>query len=284
VLQLERPGGWSDLVCPSRGWAHWLGAAGIATSVHTRPAGGRPRRAWGARLPDDQIRQWLTRGLLLDGTAARILEERGFGSLTGLTDLRVITQDQVVYATETCTHPDFTRRVGAQLSVNSEFFTAFGQQLIQGLPAPAAQEITELRGPAQERVGHGILRFTNELGGRVVITPWNADTKPVLNALRAEQLARLLRWLDPGGACGRVEGGAWLVPLVLRDEQAWRAVIWNAGGMRCASWRGMRRAACEQLGRGVAARCHRHPHARAGHAAQAGSPCRNRSTRGNVSS
>jgi len=230
ALQLHRSGTWSDLVCPSRGWAHWLGAAGIATSVH--PVDGVVALAGpGVRaLRNEDLDRWLTGGLLLDGEAARILEERGFGSLTGLTGLRAITQDDVVYATETCAHPGFTRRVGAQLSVNSEFFTAFGQRLLQGTPAAGALEVTELRGPAQDRVGHGIIAFTNARGGRVATVPWLADTRPVMNSLRADQLARLLRWLDRNGACGRVEGGAWLVPLLLRDEQTWRAVIWNAGG------------------------------------------------------
>lgn len=226
---LTHGGTWSELVCPTRGWAHWLGAAGLATSVHPE-APVIALAGPGVRAFDEAtLRGWLTRGVLLDGEAARILAERGFAELIGLAAPRTITQADVVYATECCTHPAFTFRPGAQLSVNSEFFTAFGQRLIQGRPAAGAHEVTELRDPHQHRAGHGILAFTNPAGGRVVITPWNADSKPVMNRLRAEQLARLTTWLHGGETCARVTGGAWLVPVVMRQDTITRVVIWNAG-------------------------------------------------------
>ena len=229
-LHTKKGGAWSELVCPGRGWAGWLGAAGVATSVHAEGAVVALAGPGVRSFSDAALKEWLARGVLLDGEAARILDERGFSAYTGLSDIRTITQQDVVYATECCTHPLFTRRPGAQLSVNSEFFTAFGQHLIQGTLAPSTLEITELRGPRQERCGHGALAYANTLGGRVAIMPWNADTLPCMNTLRADQLARILAWLDPSLRHGRAEGGAWLVPLVLADAQRWRVVIWNAGG------------------------------------------------------
>lgn len=226
---LTHGGAWSELVCPTRGWAHWLGAAGLATSVHADAPVIALAGPGVNAFADESLHAWLARGVLLDGEAARILETRGFGAQIGLSTIRPITQADVVYATECCTHPAYTFRPGAQLSVNSEFFTAFGQRLIQGRPAEGAEEVTELRDPQQNRVGHGILTFTNAAGGRVVITPWNADTKPVMNHLRAEQLARLVAWLHGGSSSGRVTGGAWLVPLVMRHGSEARVVIWNAG-------------------------------------------------------
>ena len=218
---------WQELVCPSRGWAHWLGAAGLATSVHDHgdvvALGGPVIHAFS----NEQIQDWLQRGVLLDAYAARVLARRGFGRHIGLDQPVNITQEDRPYAVEACLHPDFTFRPGALLSVNSEFFTPYGQNLIQGRLAPGAFEITELRGPRQERMGHGITGFTNESGGRVVITPWAADTPVHMNHLRMDQLSRITSFLAGGSPCLRVSGGAWLVPLMMADQSSWRLAVWN---------------------------------------------------------
>lgn len=220
---------WAELVCPSRGWAAWLGAAGLATTVHADgnviALGGPVVHAF----DDGQVAEWLHRGVLLDGYAARLLAQRGFGKYMGMEELSGITQNDRPYAVEACVHADFIFRCGAVISVNSEFFTPYGQKLVQGIVSPGAFEITELRGPRQERMGHGITGFVNEWGGRVVITPWNADTSPHMNHLRADQLAKICAFLNGGPACVGVSGGAWLTPLLLTDASGWRLVIWNGG-------------------------------------------------------
>ncbi len=240
-LHTARGGSWEELVCPSRGWAGWLGAAGLATSVQTDgnviALGGPVVHA----LSDEQIGRWLRRGLLLDGYAARVLAERGFAAEIGLAHIHAITQNDRPYAVEVCVHPDYTFRPGALISVNSEFFTPYGQHLIQGTPAPEATLVTELRGPQQERMGHGVIAFTNRHGGRVAIAPWNADTPPHMNHLRADQWARITTFLNRGSPCFRAEGGAWLVPVVFADAHQWRAVIWNGSSDDVATitWHGL---------------------------------------------
>ncbi|MEX1115382.1 MAG: hypothetical protein WEB53_09030, partial [Akkermansiaceae bacterium] len=218
---------WEELVCPSRGWANWLGAAGLATSVHAdsevTAVGGPVVHSF----DDEQIKSWLQRGLLLDAYAARILASRGFGAQIGIDQLTPLTQENRPFAVEACTHPDFTFRPEALISVNSEFFTPYGQKLLQGELAAGAFEITELRGPRQEKMGHGITGFVNEWGGRVAVTPWEAETPVHMNSLRADQLARLTTFLAGGKACLRVSGGAWLVPLMMSNQTSWRLAIWN---------------------------------------------------------
>ena len=218
---------WEELVYPSRGWAAWLGASGLATSVH---ADGEVTALAGQVIhafDDDQIAAWLHRGILLDGEAASLLLERGFAKQIGINNISTITQADRPYAVETCIHPGFTSHPGACISVNSEFFTPYGQKLIQGELLPGTFEITELRGPHQQRMGHGITGFINEWGGRVVITPWSANTAPHMNQLRAGQLAKICGFLNAGDVCIQVSGHPWLVPLAMVDDTQWRMAIWN---------------------------------------------------------
>lgn len=223
-------GAWQDLVCAGRGWARWLGAAGLATAVRDDAAvtalGGSVVHAFS----DAQIKAWLQRGVLLDGPAARILVERGFADQIGLSATDEISQCDRPYAVEVCVHPDFNPRVDATISVNSEFFTPYGQRLIQGKMSPGAFLITELRGPRYEPMGHGLVGFVNEWGGRVVIAPWSVDTPCHMNTLRAAQLERVAHFLNGDEPCIHVEGGAWLVPVALTDGERFRLIIINGGG------------------------------------------------------
>jgi hypothetical protein len=215
---------WFSLVCPHRGWAGWLGGSGIAftmrpMTVNTLGGAG----AWA--FTDEEIRRWLTGGLLLDGPAAAILLERGFGELIGLRNGRFITQQDRLYAVEHALDPAFGPRAGAEMNVNTGSYAA---RLFQGDPLPGARFASDLRGPTNDVVGHGLTLFDNALGGRVAVAPWDANASPALNPQRAAQLAGILRYLDPDNTAGCVEGGAWLVPQFLTDGNAWHAVVWNA--------------------------------------------------------
>ena len=88
--------------------------------------------------------------------------------------------------------------------------------------------MSDIRGPRQNVVGHGLVLFENELGGRVAVVPWQVDAGWSLTTYRATQLTRTLDWLDPQRTHGRVEGGAWLVPQFLTDGTRFRGVVWNA--------------------------------------------------------
>ena len=216
---------WRSLTVRSRGWATWLGGTGHAFSM--RPSetvnalGGRV--VWA--LSDDQLRSWLSKGMLIDGAAARILVERGFGPLIGFKSGRMITRDDALYAVEQCLDAKFAVRAGAQMSVNRG---GYCERMFQGELVTGARAVSDLRGPRQNIVGHGLVLFENELGGRVAVVPWSVDGGWSLTTYRATQLTRTLDWLDPQRTHGRVEGGAWLVPQFLTDGVRFRGVVWNA--------------------------------------------------------
>ncbi|MHB9107674.1 MAG: hypothetical protein ACYDCO_11520 [Armatimonadota bacterium] len=224
-VHTESTGGrhWFSLVCPHRGWAGWLGAAGASFTL--RPAEVNALCGAGAwAFSDDEIQRWLAGGLLLDGPAAAILIERGFGPLIGLRDPRFVTQDERLYAVEHTLDPAFGR-IGAEMNVNTGGYAA---RLLQGEPFPGARVAGDLRGPTNDVVGHGLALYENTLGGRVAVVPWDANAAPSPTPQRVAQLLGILRFLDPAHTAGRVDGGAWLVPQFLTDGHAWRAVVWNA--------------------------------------------------------
>ena len=228
LIHLNNDGdSWFKLQCAARGWSYWLGAAGIAFSARPQTAVNALAGSMVWSFDDATLKQWLAAGLLLDGDAAAILVERGFGKWIGVKSARFVTQDEVLYSMEECREPMFTARIGAQISVNDKNHT---RRMLQAELMNGATVVSDLRNPLQEVVGHGAFIFQNELGGRVAVMPWNAsvDTVPLMDIHRATQLKRIVAWLAAENKLGWVDGGAWLVPQFLRDSAKWRGVVWNA--------------------------------------------------------
>ncbi|NLG27526.1 MAG: hypothetical protein GX557_06420 [Chloroflexi bacterium] len=225
TIRLEPGASWRSLQCPSRGWAHWLGASGHAFAMHAAPRVNALAGPVAWAFDERHLRDWLSRGVLLDGGAAEVLLQRGLGEFVGLTGGRRIGQEDLLYSVENTLDARFGLRAGAQISVNAK---PYAQRLFQGELAPGARMVSDLRSPTQAVVGHGLLLFENSLGGRVAIVPWDANGAVEMNAQRAAQLASTLAWLDPTLSYGWVEGGPWLVPQFLRRGRGWRGVVWNA--------------------------------------------------------
>jgi hypothetical protein len=227
-IRLPADAAWRDLQVHARGWAYWLGAAGMAFSAREQDAVNAVAGAsvWG--LDDDQIRRLLSRGLLLDGVAAHILAERGFGAEIGIRSARMVTQNELLYSIE-CSATLMSRHMARypQISVNNKPHTRL---LLQADLAPQAQLVSQLLDPRQNPVGHSAFTVENSLGGRVAVVPWDASVSetPMMDAYRAEQLRAIVRWLARDAETGSVSGGAWLVPQFLNNGSEWRAVVWNA--------------------------------------------------------
>lgn len=218
---------WFELQTPNRGWAYWLGAAGMAFAAREQEAVNALSGPLAWSFDEDTLRRWLKGGLLLDGGAAQVLVERGLGELIGVKGCRMVLQDEVLYSMESCTDAGFALRAGAQISLNAK---PHSHRLFQADLVSVAEGISELLDPLQRPVGHGAFTFTNVLGGKVAVVPWDASAgEPVMDIHRATQLRRLVGWLAGGQETGAVEGGAWLVAQFLRDGEIWRGAAWNAG-------------------------------------------------------
>ncbi|MEU9701641.1 hypothetical protein [Streptomyces sp. NPDC047981] len=170
--------------------------------------------AWGVR--DASVEQLLLGGLLLDGTAAAILDRRGFGELLGVT-----VQEEVDRDTPSADPYSMERILegGALLSVNVQ------PSLARVTALPGAETWTEILTPRGDHWGAGRVAFANSLGGRVVTTA----------ACRPESLGRCddgqrlvhrsLRFL--GARLPVVTGGPHLVPQYARVGDRHRLAVAN---------------------------------------------------------
>ncbi len=225
---------WAALEVNTRGWDQWLAPFGFAYSKSPQPYVNALSGAMAWTFRDEELRDWLSRGLLIDGPAAAILVERGFGEYIGLDHPRFITQEDVLFSMEECFGPDFALRPGAQMSLNAG--KPYKDRLLQASLREGTRVISMLRSPSQAALGHGAVLFENSLGGRVAVMPWDATAGTNLCTQRQAQISRVLLWLSRGIPTGSVEGGAWLVPQFFTDGTAWRGVVWNVSPDACSSF------------------------------------------------
>ncbi len=221
---------WRELLVRVMGWPAWLGGFGHPFQMRTSPALNALAgdMAW---VPDeDELRELLRRGLLLDGPAAAVLVERGLGDWIGLQDARFISQADVLYSMEETTDPRFTLRNGALVTLNDRPPAA---RLLQGRLLPGARSVSRVLDPKGREVGHGVVVYENARGGRVAVCPWNANASPdgaggQRNLQRAAQINGLVSWLSREQLLGRAWGSPWLVSQFFSDGERWRGVVWNA--------------------------------------------------------
>lgn len=219
---------WRALQYPVAGWANWLGASGYSWSMNKGMSVNAlsGKNAWG--FSDAEIMDFLDggRGLLLDGEAAYILTERGFGKQIGVIHGRLVTQQEVLYSMEVNVDDQAPFRETARVSINKK---AYAEPLLLGTYDAAARVISEIRGPDDRRIGPGATLFANSLGGKIAIVPWQAGASVHMCAGRYAQMKKIMEWLDPTRAVGHVAGGPGLTPQFLTDGTSWRGVVWNAG-------------------------------------------------------
>ena len=225
-IHTDGSGKWQSFQIPARGWANVLGAAGhsfmMRPSESVNALGGV--NVWG--FSDDELREWLSGGVILDAVAADILVERGLGELIGVKSSRLVSQDELLYSVEHALDGNFALRVGAETSINGR---AYSEKIFQAELSEGARAVQDIRNPLNEPVGHGMILFENKVGGRVAIVPWTAMQAVEMTIQRAVQLTKTLNWLDPERSHGWAEGAAWLIPQFLTDGKMWRGVVWNAG-------------------------------------------------------
>lgn len=117
--------------------------------------------AWA--FDDQEMRDLLAGGLLLDGTSADILCQRGFGELIGIQPDGYVKRESSTYALEVVASTRTGLRKGHYAEYNRASRVLKIVRLLEG-----AEEWTTLITPEKDRVGAAVVAFTNRLGGRVV--------------------------------------------------------------------------------------------------------------------
>jgi hypothetical protein len=220
---------WMELHCRTGGWAAWLGGFGHAFQMRKNELLNALAGDMAWAFTEEDIFWMLARGLLLDGPAAEILARRGFDRYIGLSELRFVSQKEVLYVLEQTLDPEFGLRPEALISVNDRPST---KKLLQGRLLGGARAISVLLDPKHRVVGHGVTLYENELGGRVAVCPWDTNTTEVYNGQRnvqrAAQIRTIVEYLTRGVSLGSAAGSPWLVPQFFTDGNTWRGLVWNA--------------------------------------------------------
>lgn len=171
---------------------------------------------------DAEIESMLRGGLLLDAGSAAVLQQRGFGALTGVRVEAIAGREDAPFSVEEVT----SRRSGAEpgFYMNANV----GSSMAHLSAARGADVWTRILRADGRPFGAGWVTFENRLGGRVATSaaPDPAQLPPC-NARRAIA-HRLVRWLARGRFDSPLaEGGPYLLPMHFKGGDAEWAVVLN---------------------------------------------------------
>lgn len=195
-------------------WARILQGAGIAVKWHedadVLSISGQVLRA----CRKEEIERFLSRGVLLDGSAVEVLCERGFADHLGCAftgwsarhDLEVVAEELGV--------GEGSRRPPRFSTLQTPVLNRIGRLTLN----PEARVLTWLVDKDRQRKAPGLHLFTNRVGGRVAVYPIDlsagiGDREGFLDWHRKKQLESVIRWLGRGKVDLFVEGGAWMIPI-----------------------------------------------------------------------
>ena len=214
----------------NRPWDQVLPLLGVATRYGTGDGGPVTAIAGEAVccLEKDELERVFSRGVLLDARAAESLILSGRGDLVGA-EARLADAGAV---TETIHDKAFGGLVGDVMNLRWEAAPW------QFRWSSRARAISRVRDYAGQDVGHGVVLFENELGGRVAVYPFDSQIKGVIslgvpynpmvspsfvNWPRQSQVLAVLEWLGKGPVPLWIPGAPCV--LALLAEQASRLVV-----------------------------------------------------------
>lgn len=185
-----------------------------------------------SRLPDlftdEELREMLAGGVLLDAGALDVLHERGLGEYTGVRIAKRFDNGVKEYFTA---DPLNDPAAANDRYVNIEFWgDARGQADVLEPLAPDVRVLSELVNYMGELHGPCMTAFENALGGRVVVAgfaPWIF----LGSTAKRTQMQNIADWLTRGTVPVRVETMAKLVPFarLSADRTRGSLVLLNAG-------------------------------------------------------
>ena len=155
----------------------------------------------GGEIPtfsDDELKSFLSKGVLLDGSAAEALTARGLASLTGVeadspndwkADLEMVNDDDI--NGKACNREFIIAALAPGL--------AFRLKPVEGAKVRILSTLCSqsyYSNPEKNEVGPGLVLFENSLGGRVATFACKTGFTAFLHETRREQLLGVLGWLN----------------------------------------------------------------------------------------
>ncbi len=207
---------YGHLAQDASGWDDPLQALGFPTTYDDGPVTALTGQLVRA-LPPAELEALLSGGLLLDGSAARVLCEMGYSELIGVDVPRIIEKDTwVPLAVEEWHNPDFGGAPGTVLTMTLPDLMG-GARLAEVAPRPGTVEISRLLDMDHQVVMPYLTACENRLGGRVAVLPFVLTGRylSLLNPARKRQFSALLRWLSRGRLTLEISvDGAYPLPIL----------------------------------------------------------------------
>ena len=186
------------------------------------------------QMTDDEVRQALSGGILLDGTAALSLSARGFNELIGVEPERV---DRLPVTGERILPASGCRKRGKK--VNCWLLDPVGgveaSVLLRLNPLLGAEAWSEYIGPDGESVAPSITVFTNALGGRVAVLSQGLSgnrSSSIYSPRKQELFANLFDWLSQGrlDVCAPETPCTWVLACVSENGDEMLVMVNNLAG------------------------------------------------------
>lgn len=199
--RLEHGGGYPSLEEDGSQIMEMLESCGIPTTMDDSPiaaTSGQQLRAFS----DAEISALLRGGLLLDGTAAKVLHERGFGEEIGLADIQNMAAMNTLgtFAAEEFHNRNFEGEERMYLTIPA-FGHRPGYGYYQASLAEGVEVISHLVDPDASRKLPLFYAFENRQGGRVIVYLMDLVTiysEGFNHPHRQRQLHAMVRWLAQG--------------------------------------------------------------------------------------
>ena len=219
-------------------WGAYL-LAKFGVPYTTRADGGGPALLVGdvaETMPDDEIRDLLSGGVLMDGPSATLLAARGFGDLIGADVTPIEGRPRIV---------DEQIRPEAGCEARGRHTNAFyvffagsegtAERFVRLVPHEGAEIWSDFHGPDGKVVMPSVVLSRNKLGGRVGIIAMSLNgnrSSGLLNLRKQELVRNLLEKLSPKTIPVSVVGvpGIWLMALVSADGKEMLLMVDNLSG------------------------------------------------------
>ncbi|MHB9126244.1 MAG: hypothetical protein ACYC4F_09895 [Armatimonadota bacterium] len=172
-------------------------------------------------LDKKSIELLLSRGLLLDGSAAAVLCEMGYGHLIGVEPGERIDRQKILLSAE---RDDMAEGVSDPAYITLRYIAEPNQgqgRLYPLKPLPGAKSASVFVDTNHQAVMPGMTLFENELGGRVAVYSFDLSMRASAGFMswkRRRQLQKVVCWLGRDSVDLFADGGAWMMP-VRRDYE-----------------------------------------------------------------
>ena len=217
TVHIEPGQGFSAFHFDGEGWMTALQGAGIPAFLNgeapVTALTGQSVRSLGA----GEIERILAGGALLDGSAAAVLVELGFGDRVGVDASAPVDRDSILISAERDGDADAPESDPVYISQRS--VTRGDTRLYPLTPFPGARVASTFLDNEHAVVGPAIVLFENASGGRVATYSLDLSSRiepGFMSWHRRRQLQRIMRWLARDRVALFADGGAWMMP-VRRD-------------------------------------------------------------------